>query len=110
MVIKLIKILVNYIYKNVDYIFVQSKYFKKNILAFNNTYKKKLWVYENPSEDFSNFKLINKQKKQKTKIITYSGNLGHAQDLNVFIELAKKFRDNDDKLIIHIFGEGSLKK
>ena len=106
---KFIKKLVNYIYKNVDYIFVQSKYFKKNILALDNTYKKKLWVYENPSEDFSNFKLINKQKKQKTKIITYSGNLGHAQDLNVFIELAKKFRDNDDKLIIHIFGEGSLK-
>lgn len=109
LIIKFIKKLVNYIYKNVDYIFVQSKYFKKNILAFNDDYKKKLWVYENPSEDFSKLKLINKQKKQNTKIITYSGNIGHAQDLNVFIELAKEFRKNDDKFIIHIFGEGSLK-
>lgn len=109
LIIKLIRNLVSYIYKNVDYIFIQSKYFVNNIKSFNRDYLKKTWIYENPSEDFSKFKIRKKTINNKDKIITYSGNLGHAQDLDVFIELAKKFKKNNNKFVIHIYGEGTQK-
>lgn len=99
--------IVKFIYDRADFIFIQSYKFKKSILKFNNNFENKIWEYENPAENFLNINMSSNKINKKT--ISYFGNIGHAQDINVFIELGKFFKKNGDKFILNIYGNGSEK-
>jgi len=104
---KLIIIIINFfvklIYKNVNYIIVQSSSYRK--IISQNIKNKNIKVFLNPEK--SNFKKI-KKKKYKNFKITYAGNLGKAQSINCLIDAVKIIKN--EKFIINIFGDGSEKK
>ena len=97
----LIKIFTNFIYKNSDFVLAQSKSFQKSIRKYS---KRNVSVLYNP-EKKSNIKFLAK-KKTVPKLI-FAGNLGKAQNLEFLIKSIKLIKNN--LFFIKIFGEGSEK-
>lgn len=101
-IIRFLNNIINTIYKFSDFIFVQSKEFKKCI---DKRSGKKTIILYNPEEknNFSfNFNNSNK------KIITFAGNIGKAQNLEIIIQAFKKRKIKN--IIFHIYGDGNNKK
>ena len=101
-ILNLIKFLVNKIYNNSDYIFVQSESFKKKISKDTNN---KIEVLFNP--ETKKIKKINSNINSKNFIITYAGNIGKAQSFETLVQAVKKI--DNPKIKIHIYGDGSEK-
>jgi len=101
-ILNLIKFLVNKIYDNSDYIFVQSESFKKKISKDTNN---KIEVLFNP--ETKKIRKINSNINGKNFIITYAGNIGKAQSFETLVQAVKKI--DNPKIKIHIYGDGSEK-
>lgn len=112
---KIGRVIENITYRNADRIVVISQDFKKNIMA-KGVPENKIeviynWVDQNAvapvldedNELFEEFGI----SKNKFRVV-YAGNLGNAQNINIIIDAANHFRNNDNIEFI-IFGKGSLK-
>ena len=80
-ILKIIDILVKYIYSQSDLIITQSESFKKYV---KNKYKIKTKIVTLHQPSDYNFQKKNIRKK-KTFLITYAGNFGYAQDFDTLI-------------------------
>ena len=101
-ILDVVNFFVKIIYKNSDYVFVQSLSFKKKISRYTD---KKIQILYNPE----NKKTTNKnlRKVSKNFIITYAGNIGKAQSFHTLVAALKKI--DNSKFEIHIYGDGSEK-
>ena len=109
----LFRLITNFIYKNSDYILVQSNGFKKKIK--NSNFKKKIFFFPNWI-DTTNYKKktidskkINILRSRNFKIM-YIGNIGYSQDFVGVIKILKKVKTKclDFKFII--IGDGRDKE
>ncbi|MEG1719976.1 MAG: glycosyltransferase family 4 protein [Clostridia bacterium] len=106
----------NYTYKNADKIIVISESFKENIM--------KKGVPENKIEVVYNWideKKVVPIKREDNKLfdtfnldrnkfyVTYAGNLGNSQNIEIILKAAKKLRENTNINFV-IFGDGSQKQ
>jgi len=99
-ILNLINYLTVLIYKNCDKVLVQSKSYKKIISKYIS--HKKIKVLYNPETQ----KFLSYKKKKKKIIITYAGNIGKAQGINILVKVAKKTNSN---IFFKIYGNGSEK-
>ncbi len=110
---KIGRIIEDFTYKNVDKIIVISEDFKQNIMA-KGVPEEKIeivynWVDENSvfSVERENNILINRYNLDPTKFfITYCGNVGFTQNLQMLGEVAKELEKYDDIQFI-IIGDGA---
>lgn len=101
--IKIIKILVKYIYQQCDLILAASESFVENIRTYlcDNKEKVKFWPQ---------YSIVEKEKKQKELFdpenfnIVFTGNIGEAQGLDIVIEAAKELKDN--RIRWQLIGDG----
>ena len=109
--IKIIKIVVKFIYNNADLILAQSKSIKLEIEKITNT--KCIYFPSWPEEEVSNSNVdtnIDLKIKNKTKTtIMFAGNIGEAQSFDTLIEAAKILKKFDSIEWI-ILGDGRWKK
>ncbi|MBO5454662.1 MAG: glycosyltransferase family 4 protein [Clostridia bacterium] len=106
----------NKTYKAADKILVISEDFKKNIMQ-KGVPEEKIeivynWIDENevvsiPRDENT---LCDKYDIDKNKfIVTYSGNIGHSQNIEMLAQTAKMLLDNKDILFV-VIGEGARKE
>ena len=103
----------NYTYKNADKIIVISDDIKSNIIE-KGVPEEKIVVVSNwidsdvvhpiPDEDNYLFEKFNIPKNKF--LVTYAGNLGYAQNIDVIIEAARDLEYNND-IVFVIFGKGA---
>lgn len=106
----------NYTYKNSDYIITISEDFKKNILG-KGVPKKKIsvvynWVDEKAvvSIDRADNKLFDKYTLDKNKFyVSYCGNIGLSQNMEMLCRAAEQLRDYKDIGFI-LVGNGAYKE
>ncbi|MGV8983502.1 glycosyltransferase family 4 protein [Clostridium sp.] len=114
-ILKIGKIMERYIYKNVSRIIVISEDFKKNLLS-KGVPENKIdivynWVDENavrPIERKDNVLISRYSLNQDNFYITYSGNIGHTQNMDMLVDIAKELVDYKSISIV-IIGDGSYK-
>lgn len=114
-IIKLGRIMERYIYKNVSKIIVISDDFKKNLIIKGVTSDKidivYNWVDENavkPIERKHNV-LFNRYRLNTDKFyITYSGNIGYTQNMDMLVDVAKDLEYCKDICFV-IIGDGAYK-
>lgn len=113
-IIKILKILVKFIYKNFDNIFVQSRGFINSIIS-KGINRNKIIYLPNWAEDL----YLNKEKLDKNRFksifskshfkIMFAGNIGEAQDFESILKAIYNLKEH--KKIKWIFvGDGSKKK
>ena len=91
------------IYKFSDTIFIQSEAFK-NYIIDQGVNEKKIIYLPNYAEDF--YKPI-ENNHEDLFTITFAGNIGKAQNLNILIEAAKSLKSKSIIIKFIIIGEGS---
>ena len=108
--LNLIKIIVKFIYTNVDLILIQSKGFYKKINILNKTtqikYLPNFYLEESFQSRFN--KKYDKFFKRKF-IFIFAGNLGRAQSLDTLVDAAYLLRNQSDINFI-LIGDGSEKR
>ena len=98
--LKIINLLVKFIYNSSDLLLAQSDAFKKHL---KQKYKlKNVITFENPGIKNS----IKIKKKLGQKIILYTGNIGKAQPFYKIIKIARKIQ-KENTIIFKIIGGGS---
>lgn len=115
-IIKIGRIMENYIYKNVSRIIVISEDLKKNLIR-KGVPEDKVdivynWVDENavrPIERKDNVLISRYNLNQDSFYITYSGNIGHTQNMDMLVDIAKELVDYKNIRFI-IIGDGSYKQ
>ena len=109
-VLNLIKIIVKFIYSNVDLILIQSKGFYKKINKLNKTTQIKYLPNFYLEESLKSRYDKKYDKFFKTKFIfIFAGNLGKAQSLDTLIDAAYLLRNKSDINFI-LIGDGSEKR
>ncbi|MBE6576885.1 MAG: glycosyltransferase family 4 protein [Ruminococcaceae bacterium] len=107
----------DYTYKNADKIIVISEDFKKNIME-KGVPEDKIVVVPNwvdsekvyPIERKDNI-LFERYGLDKDKFyVTYSGNIGHSQNMRMLLDAAKQLRDTLPDLRFVLIGEGAAKE
>ena len=108
--LSLIKIIVKFIYSNVDLILVQSRGFYKKINILNKSTQIKYLpnFYSKESSQLSFNKKYDKFFRKKF-IFMFAGNLGKAQSLDTLIDAAYLLRNESDIEFI-LIGDGSEKR
>lgn len=107
--LNLLNLIINLMYKKFDIILVQSKSFKK-IIQKRIKEKKKI-IYFPSWTDKINFKKRTFQSNRKKINILFTGNLGHAQNLDITIEVSTMLLKNKINNFKWIFvGDGRYKK
>lgn len=115
-ILKIGKSMERYIYKNVSRIIVISEDFKRNLIN-KGVPENKIdvvynWVDENavrPIERKDNVLISRYNLNQDSFYITYSGNIGHTQNMDMLVDIAKELVDYKSISII-IIGDGSYKR
>ena len=102
---KIINIISKFIYKNFDYILVQSKSFKKIISEYNNT-DNNIIYFPSWAEDILpqdkiiknsiSQEILNKYENDKTFKIVFTGNVGEAQNFDQVIKAATYLKKHVD--------------
>lgn len=112
---KIGRIIENYTYKNVDKVIVISKDFKNNIKKKGVPEDKIALIYNWVDEQKVVFiertknKLFDKYNLDRSKFyITYCGNIGHSQNMDLLLEIAKDLESFPDIYFV-IVGEGAYK-
>lgn len=97
------RVIENFTYRNADKIIVISEDFKKNIMAKGVPEEKIVvvynWVDQNAVVDIprSENKLFDKYGLDRSKFyITYNGNIGLTQNMDMLLEVAKALEANED--------------
>lgn len=108
--IKLLQIMVDYIYHNCDHIFTSSKSFIKNIEK-RGISKNKINFWPQYAEDFYNpnpNSLLDITEIPQDGIfnITFAGNIGYAQGLEILPEAAEILKEKNIKIRFNIIGDG----
>lgn len=100
---KIGRIVENFTYKNSDKIIVISQDFKKNIMTKGVPEDKIIvvynWVDQNAVKDIprSENKLFDKYNLDRNKFyVTYNGNIGLTQNMDMLLEVAKALEANED--------------
>ena len=104
LILQALNILTKKIYKYYDLIFVQSEGFV-NYIVNQNINKKNIKYLPNFANDF----YLNKKNKNINYdrfSITFAGNIGKAQNLEILIEAAKVLKKRSEKIIFIIIGSG----
>jgi glycosyltransferase involved in cell wall biosynthesis len=111
-VISIINSIVKYIYNNSSLILISSNYFlKQNLLSKVPESKIRYW----PQFAESIYKPINDEVHHKILgsdyfNLTYTGNIGYAQDFQVLINAVKLLKIDNISIRVNIFGEGRYSK
>lgn len=110
-VINILNKMVNYIYRNSQYIFTASKSFKVNIES-RGISSDKIFFWPQYAEEF-----YQPSEKRSGKIpqsddlnITFAGNIGFAQGLNLLPTVAKRIKEKGYQLKFNIVGNGRYKQ
>lgn len=94
-----------YIYKNSDFLLLQSKDYNKYLISKYKINENKLIYFPNWSNNYEQIKYEPNQNK-KVKV-GYFGNIGYAQNFNNLCDILKS--DNLDEFEFHFYGEGRYK-
>ncbi|MBQ8603069.1 MAG: glycosyltransferase family 4 protein [Bacteroides sp.] len=113
---KIGRVIENYTYRNADKIIVISEDFKRNIMA-KGVPKDKIvvvynWVDEEAVKHVPRMEniLFDRYDLERSKFyITYSGNIGLTQNMDMLLEVAKELETNPDIQFV-LIGEGAYKK
>ncbi len=107
----------DFTYKNADKIIVISEDFKKNLLAKGVPEDKIVviynWVDENAVVDIprEENKLIIKYNLDPNKFyITYSGNIGLTQNMDMLLSVMQELLDEEPEIRLVLIGEGAYKE
>jgi exopolysaccharide biosynthesis WecB/TagA/CpsF family protein len=101
----IIEVVSKFIYKNFDYILVQSKSFKKIIAKYNNADNNIIyfpsWAEDTLTQDkiiknSINNEIIKKYKNDKSFKIVFTGNVGESQNFDQVIKAANYLKNHDD--------------
>lgn len=110
------RIIENFTYNHADKIIVISENFKRNIMAKGVPEEKIVivynWVDQNAVKDIDrkDNKLFDKYNLDRNKFfITYCGNIGLTQNMDLLLDVAKGLEDNEEIQFI-LIGEGAYKK
>lgn len=113
---KIGRVIENFTYKYADKIIVISEDFKKNIMAKGVPEEKIVvvynWVDQNAVKNIGrkDNKLFDKYNLDRNKfIITYSGNIGLTQNMDLLLDVAKGLETNE-KIQFVLIGEGAYKE
>ena len=102
-IIRFINIFCNFVYRNVDHIVVLSKGFKKILIKRKVNLKKISVIYNWADEEKLKFEKNNNTNDRfdTTKFnITYAGNIGNAQELNVILKTANLLKKRIQKYFL----------
>lgn len=112
---KIGRVIENFTYKHADKIIVISEDFKKNIMAKGVPEEKIVvvynWVDQSAVVDIprEENKLFDKYGLDREKFyVTYNGNIGLSQNMDMLLEVAKALEANDDIHFV-LVGEGAYK-
>lgn len=111
-IIKCLNKMVDYIYQNCTKIFTASKSFRDNIIA-RGVSESKVIYWPQYAEEF--YKPINndnqKIKEARDKIIniTFAGNVGFGQGLDLLPKVAQKIKKENLNVVFNIVGDGRYK-
>lgn len=112
---KIGRVIENFTYRNADRIIVISEDFKRNIIAKGVPEEKIVVVYNWVDEskvvhvDRKDNVLFDRYKLDRSKFyITYSGNIGLTQNMNLLVEVAEGLQDKEDIQFV-LVGEGAFK-
>ena len=112
---KIGRMIENFTYRNADKIIVISEGFKKNIMAKGVPEEKIEVVYNWVDEDAVKHvtrkenKLFDKYGLDRNKFyITYCGNIGLTQNMDMLLEVAKEF-ETEQRIQFVLIGEGAYK-
>lgn len=115
----LLNVIMNYIYKNIDYILVQSKSFA-NFLPINNLKNEIIYFPSWPEDDVNseNLNLINIKEIEKDLIffkddhlnIVFTGNIGEAQNFDNIIQTAEILSTQKIKVCWIVVGAGRARE
>lgn len=107
----------NFTYRNADKIIVISEDFKKNIMAKGVPEDKIVVIYNWVDEDAvkevprSENKLFDKYNLDRSKFyITYSGNIGLTQNMDMLMEVMGELRTEAPDIQLVLVGEGAYKE
>lgn len=113
---KIGRVIENFTYRNADKIIVISEDFKKNIMAKGVPEDKIVVVYNWVDEEAvkhvprTENKLFDKYGLDRNKFyITYCGNIGLTQNMDMLLEVAKALEANEDIHFV-LIGEGAYKE
>lgn len=113
---KIGRVIENFTYRNADKIIVISEDFKRNIMAKGVPEEKIVVVYNWVDEEAvkhvarEDNKLFDAYGLDRNKFyITYSGNIGLTQNMDMLLEVAKELEVNPDIHFV-LIGEGAYKK
>ena len=113
---KIGRVIENFTYRNADKIIVISEDFKRNIMAKGVPEEKIVVVYNWVDEEAvkhvarEDNKLFDAYGLDRNKFyITYSGNIGLTQNMDMLLEVAKELEQNPDIHFV-LIGEGAYKK
>lgn len=104
--------MVDYIYKRCNRIFVTSKSFKKAIEA-RGVEKKKIIYWPQYAEDFYKPDVLSEAEEipqDGILNITFAGNIGYAQGLEILPEVAGILKEKGLKVRFNIIGDGRYRK
>ena len=110
------RVIEDFTYKHADKIIVISEGFKNNIIAKGVSEEKIVvvynWVDQNAVKniDRKDNKLFDKYHLDRNKFfITYSGNIGLTQNMDLLLDVAKGLEDNEEIQFV-LIGEGVYKR
>ena len=113
---KIGRVIENFTYRNADKIIVISEDFKRNIMAKGVPEEKIVVVYNWVDEEAvkhvprEDNKLFDAYGLDRSKFyITYSGNIGLTQNMDMLLEVAKELEE-DPNIQFVLIGEGAYKK
>lgn len=113
---KIGRIIENFTYRNADKIIVISEDFKRNIMAKGVPEEKIIVVYNWVDEEAVKHipreenKLFDKYDLDRSKFyITYSGNIGLTQNMDMLLEIAKEL-ESEPNIQFVLIGEGAYKE
>ena len=113
---KIGRVIENFTYRNADKIIVISEDFKRNIMAKGVPEEKIVVVYNWVDEEAVKHVAREENKlfdayglDRKKFYITYSGNIGLTQNMDMLLEVAKELETNPDIQFV-LIGEGAYKK
>lgn len=113
---KIGRVIENFTYRNADKIIVISEDFKKNIMAKGVSEDKIVVIYNWVDQDAvvdvprENNSLFDKYNLDRNKFyITYSGNIGHTQNMDMLLKVAKELESEVPDISFVLVGEGAYK-
>lgn len=114
---KIGRVIENFTYRNADKIIVISEDFKHNIMAKGVPEEKIVVVYNWVDEEAVKHVpreeniLFDRYGLDRSKFyITYSGNIGLTQNMDMLLEVAKEFETAEPDIQFVLIGEGAYKK